>query len=115
MSREVMDGRPDQIALGVLDVGVRRNGYGRQVESFEADIPVSLLGVAPFRAVFIRAPLIECAGDDVEVIATFDRNPVAVAQGPHLGLCFHPEMTDDSRLHAAFLERATAALEVSAA
>lgn len=115
MSREVLDGRPDQIALGVLDVSVRRNGYGRQVESFEADIPVTTLGVAPFRAVFIRAPLIERAGPGAEVIATFSENPVAVAQGPHLGLCFHPEMTDDTRLHRVFLERAASALEVNAA
>jgi pyridoxal 5'-phosphate synthase pdxT subunit len=115
LSREVLDGRPDQLALGVLDVSVRRNGYGRQVESFEADLDVAPLGVAPFRAVFIRAPLIESAGPDVEVIASYDANPVAIAQGPHLGLCFHPEMTDDPRLHQLFLERATAALEVSAA
>jgi pyridoxal 5'-phosphate synthase pdxT subunit len=115
MSREVLDGRPDQISLGVLDVTVRRNGYGRQVESFETDVPVKPLGVAPFRAVFIRAPLIVATGPDAEVIATFDENPVAVVQGPHLGLCFHPEMTDDPRLHQLFLERATAALEVSAA
>ncbi len=115
MSREVLDGRPDQIALGVLDLSVRRNGYGRQVELFEADLPVSSLGVAPFRAVFIRAPRIERAGPDVEVIATFGDNPVAVVQGPHLGLCFHPEMTDDSRLHRVFLERAEAVLEVNAA
>ena len=115
LSREVLDGRPDQLALGVLDVSVRRNGYGRQVESFEADLSVAPLGIAPFRAVFIRAPLIESAGPDVEVIASFDDNPVAIAQGPHLGLCFHPEMTDDPRLHQLFLERATAALEVSAA
>jgi 5'-phosphate synthase pdxT subunit len=71
--------------------------------------------VAPFRAVFIRAPLIEHAGPEAEIVASFGDNPVAVAQGPHLGLCFHPEMTDDSRLHQAFLERAAAALEVSAA
>ncbi len=115
MSREVLDGRPDQIALGILDVSVRRNGYGRQVESFEADVPVSLLGIAPFRAVFIRAPLIESAGPESVVVATFGGNPVAVIQGPHLGLCFHPEMTDDSRLHQLFVERAAAALEVSAA
>jgi pyridoxal 5'-phosphate synthase pdxT subunit len=115
MSREVLDGRPDQISLGVLDVTVRRNGYGRQVESFEADLHVDPLGFAPFRAVFIRAPLIEATGPDAEVIATFGENAVAVAQGPHLGLCFHPEMTDDPRLHQLFLERATAALEVSAA
>jgi pyridoxal 5'-phosphate synthase pdxT subunit len=115
MSREVLDGRPDQIALGILDVSVRRNGYGRQVESFEADVPVSLLGIAPFRAVFIRAPLIEHAGPESEVVATFGGNPVAVIQGPHVGLCFHPEMTEDSRLHQLFVERAAAALEVSAA
>jgi 5'-phosphate synthase pdxT subunit len=115
LSREVLDGRPDQLALGVLDVSVRRNGYGRQVESFEADLSVAPLGVAPFRAVFIRAPLIESVGPDVEVIASFGANPVAIAQGPHLGLCFHPEMTEDPRLHELFLERAAAALEVSAA
>ncbi|MGA7987755.1 MAG: pyridoxal 5'-phosphate synthase glutaminase subunit PdxT [Candidatus Dormiibacterota bacterium] len=115
MSREVLDGRPDQISLGVLDITVRRNGYGRQVESFEADLAVEPLGLVPFRAVFIRAPLIEATGPQAEVIATFGENAVAVAQGPHLGLCFHPEMTDDPRLHQLFLERATAALEVSAA
>lgn len=115
MSRQVLDGRPDQISFGVLDVTVRRNGYGRQVESFEADLPVEPLGLAPFRAVFIRAPLIEATGSDAEVIATYDGNPVAVTQGPHLGLCFHPEMTDDPRLHQLFLERAAVALEVSAA
>jgi pyridoxal 5'-phosphate synthase pdxT subunit len=115
LSREVLDGRPDQISLGALDITVRRNGYGRQVESFEADIPVAPLGLAPFRAVFIRAPMIVATGADAEIIATFDDNPVAVAQGPHIGLCFHPEMTDDARLHQLFLERAAAALEVSAA
>jgi pyridoxal 5'-phosphate synthase pdxT subunit len=115
MSREVLDGRPDQISMGVLDVSVRRNGYGRQVESFEADVAVAPLGVAPFHAVFIRAPLIEHAGADAEVIASFGDNPIAVAQGPHIGLCFHPEMTDDSRLRQRFLERAAASLEVDAA
>jgi 5'-phosphate synthase pdxT subunit len=115
LSSEVLDGRPDQLALGALDISVRRNGYGRQVDSFEADLPVAELGVAPFRAVFIRAPRIESTGDDVEVIASLGDNAVAVAQGPHLGLCFHPEMTEDPRLHQLFLERAAAALEVSAA
>jgi pyridoxal 5'-phosphate synthase pdxT subunit len=115
LSTQVLDGRPDQIALGVLDISVRRNGYGRQVDSFEADIPVDGLGVAPFRAVFIRAPRIESTGGSAEVLASFDGNPVAVAQGPHIGLCFHPEMTADPRLHQLFLDRAEAALEVSAA
>ena len=63
----------------------------------------------------LRAPLREHAGPDAEVVASFGNNPVAVAQGPHLGLCFHPEMTDDPRLHQLFLERAAAALEVNAA
>ncbi len=111
----MLDGRPDQLALGALDLSVRRNGYGRQVDSFEADIAVAPLGVAPFHAVFIRAPLIERTGPGVEVIASFGNNAVAVAQGPHLGLCFHPEMTEDPRLHRLFIERAEAALEVSAA
>ena len=115
LSREVLDGRPDQLALGALNLSVRRNGYGRQVDSFEADLAVAPLGVAPFRAVFIRAPLIESVGAGVEVIATFGDNAVAVAHGPHLGLCFHPEMTDDPRLHQLFLDRATSVLEASAA
>lgn len=115
LSSQVLDGRPDQLALGALDISVRRNGYGRQVDSFEADLGVADLGVVPFRAVFIRAPRIESTGDNVEVVASFGDNAVAVAQGPHLGLCFHPEMTEDPRLHQLFLERAAAALEVSAA
>jgi pyridoxal 5'-phosphate synthase pdxT subunit len=115
LSRHVLDGRPDQLALAALDLTVRRNGYGRQVESFEADIAIEPLGVAPFRAVFIRAPLIEACGPDVQVIASFDGKPVAVSQGPHLGLGFHPEMTGDIRLHQLFLRRVEDALEVNAA
>jgi pyridoxal 5'-phosphate synthase pdxT subunit len=115
LSSEVLDGRADQINFGVLDVTVRRNGYGRQVESFEADLSIPLIGPDPFRAVFIRAPLIVNVGPAPEVIATFGDNAVAVAQGPHIGLCFHPEMTDDPRLHQLFLERAAAVLEESAA
>jgi 5'-phosphate synthase pdxT subunit len=115
LSREVLDGRPDQLTLGALDIVTRRNAYGRQVDSFEADLAVEPLGVAPFRGVFIRAPGIESVGPDAHVIASFDGNPVAVAQGAHLGLGFHPEMTDDGRLHQLFVEQVTAALETSAA
>ncbi len=115
LSSEVLDGRPDQINFGVLDVTVRRNGYGRQVESFEADLVVAPLGSDPFHAVFIRAPLIVRTGPAAEVIASFGDNAVAVAQGPHIGLSFHPEMTDDARLHRLFLQRAAAILEESAA
>jgi 5'-phosphate synthase pdxT subunit len=115
LSSEVLDGRADQINLGVLDVTVRRNGYGRQVESFEADLSIDPLGREPFRAVFIRAPMIVETGPEADVIASFGNNAVAVAQGPHIGLCFHPEMTDDPRIHQLFLERAAAVLEESAA
>ena len=115
LSRTVLAGRPDQLTFGALDVEVRRNAYGRQRESFEADLKVEPLGVAPFRAVFIRAPRIEATGPDVEVLASFDGNPVAVSSGLHLGLGFHPEMTGDVRLHQLFLRRVEEALEVNAA
>jgi pyridoxal 5'-phosphate synthase pdxT subunit len=107
LSRRILDGRPDQLAFGALDLDVRRNGYGRQVDSFEADLPVAALHDAqrPFRAVFIRAPMVERCGQDVDVLATVDNKPVIVAQGPHLALAFHPEMTHDDRLHRLFLER----------
>jgi pyridoxal 5'-phosphate synthase pdxT subunit len=115
LARDIRDGRPDQQPFGVLDVAVRRNAYGRQVESFETDLHIEPLGVAPLRAVFIRAPRIETVGDGAQVIATLDEEPVAVSQGPHLGLAFHPEMTDDVRLHQLFVERVNQHLETSAA
>jgi 5'-phosphate synthase pdxT subunit len=115
LSREVLDGRPDQVTLDAVDIVVRRNAYGRQVESFEADLEVEPLGIAPFRGVFIRAPRIEQIGDSVRVIAEFEGNPVAIMSGPHKGLVFHPEMTGDVRLHQLFLEHAQDALESSAA
>jgi 5'-phosphate synthase pdxT subunit len=86
-----------------MDVAVRRNAYGRQVDSFEADLDVSGFD-EPFSAVFIRAPLIERAGDDVEVLATLDERPVLVRQGRLLGSSFHPEMTGDNRVHSMFVE-----------
>lgn len=94
--------------LGLLDCTVRRNAYGRQVDSFTA--PVALQGVpggqAPFPAVFIRAPLVTRTGPGVEVLARHDGAPVAVRQGRLLGLAFHPELTGDLRLHQAFLDLA---------
>lgn len=88
----------EQVQLGVLDVIVRRNAFGRQVASFETDIAVT--GVeGPFRAVFIRAPWIEKVGDGVEVLATVDGHPVMVRQGAILATSFHPELTGDARLH----------------
>ena len=111
LSRAVLDGRPDQLALGTLDVVTRRNGFGRQVDSFEAEIAVEPLGVAPLHGVFIRAPQVVEVGDGARVIAEYEGMPVAVEQGPHLGLSFHPEMTDDTRLHRYFVERVDELME----
>jgi pyridoxal 5'-phosphate synthase pdxT subunit len=117
LSRRILDGRPDQVAYGALDLDVRRNGYGRQVQSFELDLPIAALhdDATPFRAVFIRAPLVERCGEDVEVLATVDGKPVLVAQGPHLALAFHPEMTHDDRLHRLFRDRLRDSAVASAA
>jgi pyridoxal 5'-phosphate synthase pdxT subunit len=115
LSRSVLDGRPDQLALGVLDVTVRRNAFGRQVDSFESPVFVDPLGIAPFPGVFIRAPSIEASGSEARVIARLDNKPVAVEQGPHLGLCFHPEMTDDLRLHELFLRKVDERRQATAA
>ena len=106
LATEVLDGRPDQLRLGVLDVDVRRNAYGRQVQSFEADVDVRGVAGGPVRAVFIRAPGVERVGEGVDVLAELDGRAVAVASGPHVGLAFHPEMTGDRRIHRFFLERA---------
>ena len=90
--------------LGVADVTVERNAFGRQKDSFEAPLDVEGLD-APFPAVFIRAPRIADAGGDAEVLASWDGNPVAVRDGPVVGTSFHPELTADSRIHGlAFFE-----------
>lgn len=104
LSRTIIDGRPDQTAFGALDIDTRRNGYGRQVDSFETDITVAGLDGPPFRAVFIRAPVITRCGATVEVLAAHDGSPVAVRQGAHLALTFHPELTGDARLHRLFAD-----------
>ncbi|MFN2581851.1 MAG: pyridoxal 5'-phosphate synthase glutaminase subunit PdxT [Candidatus Dormibacteria bacterium] len=115
LSRDVVDGRADQLTFGAFDVVTRRNAYGRQVDSFETPLHVDPLGVAPFEGVFIRAPQIESIGDGVEVIAELDDRPVAVQQGIHIGLTFHPEMTNDDRLHRYFVERVDEALGANVA
>jgi 5'-phosphate synthase pdxT subunit len=101
MAREVPDHRVRP--LGLLDIDVERNAFGRQKDSFEADLPVKGLD-SPFHAVFIRAPVISRIGPGVEVLALVDGAPVAVRQGKHLGLSFHPELSGDTRLHRMFLE-----------
>jgi 5'-phosphate synthase pdxT subunit len=100
----VLDGRDDQLSFGALPITARRNGYGRQIDSFEADVPVAGLA-EPFTAVFIRAPIIESVGEGVEILAVHDGRPVAVATGQFIGATFHPELTDDSRIHGLFVDR----------
>ena len=102
LSRETGD--PQVPGFAALDVTVRRNAYGRQIDSFEATLPDHALGGAPLEAVFIRAPGIEDIGPDVEVIASHDGRPVAVRQGSAIGAAFHPELTDDTRLYDALVE-----------
>jgi len=100
---EVVDGRPDQRPLGVLDVTVRRNGYGRQRESFEAALDVRNLPGGPFAGVFIRAPLVERVGGTVEVLAELEGVPVLGRQGHLFFAAFHPELSGDLRLHQRFV------------
>ena len=105
LARDISDAMPGQQGLGLLDIGVRRNGYGRQVDSFEADLDIASLGNRRFPGVFIRAPLIERTGD-VEVVASYEDHPVAVKQGNILALSFHPELSGDRRLHKEFVRMA---------
>ena len=91
--------------LGAIDIDVRRNGYGRQINSFEADLAVPELGPEPFTAVFIRAPVVEVHRSPVQVLAAVDDEPVLCRQGSVLVASFHPELTDDRRLHRYFLEQ----------
>jgi pyridoxal 5'-phosphate synthase pdxT subunit len=104
LARDVVDGRPDQPLIGGLDMVVRRNAFGRQVDSFEVDLDVVGVEGPPVHAVFIRAPWVEKAGDSVEVLARVDEAPVAVRQGPLLATAFHPELTGDSRMHRLFVD-----------
>ncbi len=95
----------DEPVFALLDVEVRRNGYGRQLDSFEADLSVPSLGAAPLHGVFIRAPVVTGVGPRAEVLAAdADGRPVAVRQGRVLATAFHPELTGDRRLHRLFVE-----------
>ena len=101
----------DQDHLGVLDVTTRRNAFGRQLQSFEADLEMEGIGDEPLRAVFIRAPWVESTGDGVDVLASYGDHPVAVRGEGVLACAFHPELTDDSRMHALFMAMTTGARE----
>jgi 5'-phosphate synthase pdxT subunit len=117
LAASVLDGRRDQRRFGVIDLTIRRNGYGRQRASFECDLAVSGIGGDPVHAVFIRAPVVERAGPGVEVLATLPPTPsggrgdgarpgqpVVCRQGSVLTTSFHPELTGDRRLHQLFVE-----------
>ena len=105
LADRISDGLPEQRGLGALDIVVRRNGYGRQLDSFEAELEVSGLEGGSFPGVFIRAPVVEDAGS-TEVLASHEGRPVAVRQGSVMALAFHPELSGDLRLHREFLRLA---------
>jgi 5'-phosphate synthase pdxT subunit len=118
LAADVVDGRPDQVRLGSIDIGVRRNAFGRQVDSFETDLAVDGLD-SRLHAVFIRAPLVEWVGSGVEVLARVTGTdgtswPVVCRQGPVLVAAFHPELSGDVRLHRLFLESARASADAVA-
>jgi 5'-phosphate synthase pdxT subunit len=97
--------------LGFIDASAKRNAFGRQLQSFEADLEVEGVGDEPLRAVFIRAPWVESWGSGVEVLASHEGHPVAIREGSVLACAFHPELTDDPRFHAIFMAMTTSARE----
>jgi 5'-phosphate synthase pdxT subunit len=104
LAKELTDDNRVTETFGFIEVKVRRNAFGRQVDSFEEDLVVSKFGPAPFHGVFIRAPVLESVGPGVEVLARLsDGSPVAARQGPVLVTAFHPELTTDTRFHAYFI------------
>lgn len=109
LANKVIDGRDDQRTIGGIDMTVRRNAFGRQVDSFETDVVLDTIPGAPFRTVFIRAPWVESAGPSVEVIGRISGHPadgkiVAVRSGHVMATAFHPEETGDLRIHRAFVD-----------
>lgn len=107
LATDVLDGRPDQRSFGAIDIAVRRNGYGRQVDSFEADLDVPSVGERPFHGVFIRAPKVERVGEGVEVLAEHQGVPVLLRRGRVSVASFHPELSGDARLHRSFIDTLT--------
>ena len=106
LADRLVDGVPGQRTFGGIDMAVRRNAFGRQVDSFESDITLTSMAGPPLRAVFIRAPWVEQAGPEVEILAAEPRTGriVAVRQGPALATAFHPELTPDPRVHSLFVD-----------
>lgn len=101
----------DRDHLGLLDARARRNAFGRQLQSFEADLEIEGIGPEPLRAIFIRAPWIEDQGEGVEILSEWDGHPVAIREGSVLACSFHPELAEDPRLHALLMAMATGARE----
>jgi 5'-phosphate synthase pdxT subunit len=113
LATDILDGRPDQQSLGGIEMAVRRNAFGRQVDSFEAPVEIDGIAGPPFHAVFIRAPWVESVGAEVKVLGRVAAGPaagriVAVRQGNLLATAFHPELTGDLRVHRFFVEMARA-------
>ncbi len=104
LASQILDGRDDQPALGGLDITVRRNAFGRQVDSFETDVDVEGVPGGPVHAVFIRAPVVERTGENVQVLAAVEGRSVAVRDARRLATAFHPELSGDARMHAMFVE-----------
>lgn len=108
LADRILDGHRDQQTLGGIDITVRRNAFGRQVDSHECDLPITGIAGGPVRAIFIRAPWVEECGERVEVLAAVEAkgesHPVVVRQGNLLATSFHPEVTGDHRVHALFVE-----------
>ena len=106
LSHEITE--QDPVPLGIMDIGVQRNAFGRQVDSFEQSLFINGLGEEPFHAIFIRAPVIIRVGREVEVLSALeDERPVAVQQGNLMATSFHPELTNDHRFHSYFLQLAS--------
>lgn len=110
LADKLLDGREDQETLGGIDMIVRRNAFGRQNESFEAQVDFVGIEGGPVEGVFIRAPWVESVGGAAEVLATYDGHTVAVRQGNVLATSFHPELTGDDRVHAYFVDMVRAGL-----
>ena len=105
LASEILDGHDDQLSFGAIDISVRRNAFGRQIDSFETDLSVIGLPESPVHAVFIRAPVVERVGPEVEILAAVEEGqPVACRQGNVLVTSFHPELSPDLRLHELFIE-----------
>ncbi len=106
LAKQITEGRPEgQPSLALMDIVARRNAFGRQLDSFESDLRIGGMAGAPFRAVFIRAPVIEGVSGDAEPVATLDDGRIVAArQGRLLATAFHPELTDDARMHELFLD-----------